>query len=360
MAWRAARGCPPYEPPGRSPVCDGGGAVRHLGAAGRRSSPATSARSLSPVSCTSVPRSPSSRCSDEHARREPPCAGPRPALHRRRVRRRHRSAAPGARTRSRLGRYGVAAVEPGARVHHDPRRRRVPRARRPPGRPGRCWSWSPSVLLGWSGSAELRWGALLHRRCLPVLGDRQQRHRRPRRLRPAHITLVKGVVAGGANLADRAHRRRVPRRRRLRSGRSSSAPSAMACRSPCGSAGARDLGAARGQLVFATAPFVGAVVAWTVLGEDATARQVLSLVIAAVGVSFVLGSDHLHRHRHDPGRARSRARPRRRTPRPRPRRRLRRAPPARARPPRARAPTPARARHPSPPRPWRRVAGATG
>lgn len=65
-------------------------------------------------------------------------------------------------------------------------------------------------------------------------------------------------------------------------------------------AGARDLGAARGQLVFATAPFVGAVVAWTVLGDAASRREVTSLVIAIAGVSFVMGSDHEHDHHHAP------------------------------------------------------------
>lgn len=64
-------------------------------------------------------------------------------------------------------------------------------------------------------------------------------------------------------------------------------------------AGARELGAARGQLVFATAPFVGAVMAWTVLGEPMTWRQGMATAIAAVGVSFVLRSDHLHQHHHD-------------------------------------------------------------
>ena len=62
----------------------------------------------------------------------------------------------------------------------------------------------------------------------------------------------------------------------------------------------RDLGAARGQLVFATAPFVGAIVAWTVFTDPVTTREVVSLVIAAVGVSFVLRSDHVHDHAHDP------------------------------------------------------------
>jgi hypothetical protein len=64
-------------------------------------------------------------------------------------------------------------------------------------------------------------------------------------------------------------------------------------------AGARDLGAARGQLVFATAPFVGAIVAWTVFADPVATQEVVSMVIAAVGVSFVLHSDHQHEHRHE-------------------------------------------------------------
>ena len=63
-------------------------------------------------------------------------------------------------------------------------------------------------------------------------------------------------------------------------------------------AGARDLGAARGQLVFAAAPFVGAIVAWTVFSDEVASRQVVALAIAAVGVSFVLRSDHQHEHHH--------------------------------------------------------------
>lgn len=60
------------------------------------------------------------------------------------------------------------------------------------------------------------------------------------------------------------------------------------------------MGGPRGQLVFATAPFVGAVVAWTVFGEFLTRWQLASLLIAAVGVSFVLDSAHVHEHRHEP------------------------------------------------------------
>ncbi len=62
--------------------------------------------------------------------------------------------------------------------------------------------------------------------------------------------------------------------------------------------GARDLGAARGQLVFATAPFVGALVAWAAFDEPMSTRELLAFGIAVCGVGFVLGGHHEHAHRH--------------------------------------------------------------
>ncbi|MGH9156334.1 MAG: hypothetical protein ACRD1K_10990 [Acidimicrobiales bacterium] len=64
-------------------------------------------------------------------------------------------------------------------------------------------------------------------------------------------------------------------------------------------AGARDIGAARGQLVFASAPFVGVAVAWVALGDPIRTAEVLALALAAFGMSRVLGSHHLHDHHHD-------------------------------------------------------------
>jgi drug/metabolite transporter (DMT)-like permease len=155
------------------------------------------------------------------------------------------------------------------------------------------------LLLGWSGDADLRWGVVLIAgacfcwavdNCVTANLDE---------LAPSHITFVKGVIAGSANLAIG-----------LALGGAVAGWSIIAALVVGGFgygmsitlwvAGARDLGAARGQLVFATAPFVGAIVAWTVFAEPVTTREVVSLVIAAVGVSFVLRSDHQHEHRHEP------------------------------------------------------------
>ncbi len=64
--------------------------------------------------------------------------------------------------------------------------------------------------------------------------------------------------------------------------------------------GAQQLGAARGQVVFATAPFLGAALAWVVLSEALQPVQLIAMAIAAAGVAVSLRSTHLHRHHHHP------------------------------------------------------------
>jgi drug/metabolite transporter (DMT)-like permease len=154
------------------------------------------------------------------------------------------------------------------------------------------------VVLGWSDDADLRWGVLLIAgacvcwavdNCVTATLDE---------LAPSHITFVKGVIAGGANLAiGVALGGAVPGWSIV--GALVVGGFGYGLSITLWVAGARDLGAARGQLVFATAPFVGAIVAWTVFADRVTTREVVSLAIAAVGVTFVMHSDHLHEHRHE-------------------------------------------------------------
>ncbi len=153
------------------------------------------------------------------------------------------------------------------------------------------------VTLGWSGSADLRWGAVLIAAACLCWGIDNCVTANLDLLVPGHITLVKGVVAGTANLAVGLALGDAPAGWPIL-GALVVGGFGYGASITLWVAGARDLGAARGQLVFATAPFVGAIVAWTVFGEAVTRREVIALAIAAVGVSFVLRSDHLHEHGH--------------------------------------------------------------
>jgi drug/metabolite transporter (DMT)-like permease len=154
------------------------------------------------------------------------------------------------------------------------------------------------VVLGWSGNAELRWGTLLIAGACLCWGIDNCVTANLDELAPAHITFAKGVVAGGANLVIGLTLGGAPAGWPVL-GALVVGGFGYGMSITLWVAGARDLGAARGQLVFATAPFVGAIVAWTVFAEPVVGRQVVSLVIAGVGVSFVLHSDHIHDHRHE-------------------------------------------------------------
>ena len=62
----------------------------------------------------------------------------------------------------------------------------------------------------------------------------------------------------------------------------------------------RDLGAAREAVLFATAPFVGALFSLLVLGDAATPTLLLAAALMAAGVVLLLREQHSHSHRHEP------------------------------------------------------------
>jgi drug/metabolite transporter (DMT)-like permease len=62
----------------------------------------------------------------------------------------------------------------------------------------------------------------------------------------------------------------------------------------------RLLGAARESGVFATAPFVGAVLAVPMLSEHLTPLELAAGAVMAVGVVLLLGDRHVHQHVHEP------------------------------------------------------------
>jgi drug/metabolite transporter (DMT)-like permease len=63
--------------------------------------------------------------------------------------------------------------------------------------------------------------------------------------------------------------------------------------------GAQRLGAARGQVIFAAAPFLGAVLAWVALDDSVKVLQIVAMAVAAAGVAMSLRSAHAHEHRHE-------------------------------------------------------------
>ena len=63
--------------------------------------------------------------------------------------------------------------------------------------------------------------------------------------------------------------------------------------------GARLVGAARGQVIFALAPFIGALLAWPVNGDRLTSTTMIAFTVSLVGVVVVATSHHGHLHRHE-------------------------------------------------------------
>jgi len=115
---------------------------------------------------------------------------------------------------------------------------------------------------------------------------------------PAQITLLKGVVAGLVNLGIG-----------LATEHQTLSPGPVGSALLVGAVGygasimlwvtsARTLGAARSQGVFATAPFIGMALGWSITGEPVLGSQVGALVVMAVGVTLVTSSSHQHEHFH--------------------------------------------------------------
>ena len=116
---------------------------------------------------------------------------------------------------------------------------------------------------------------------------------------PVQITMAKGVIAGTVNLCLGLALDGVPH-----------APYVLAALAigavgygvsiTMWITGARLVGAARGQTVFALAPFVGALLAWPVNGDRLTVSTMAAFVVCLVGVVLVASARHAHTHTHQP------------------------------------------------------------
>ena len=157
------------------------------------------------------------------------------------------------------------------------------------------------VLLVWQPGARADLDAFLIIGACACWGLDNSVTARIDQVSPQHITLLKGAVAGTVNLALGLA---LGGRAGLDVGTVFAALAVGAIGYGASITlwvrGAQQLGAARGQLIFASAPFVGALISWVVLGDDVAVVQVVALLLAGTGVALSLRSDHLHVHRHQP------------------------------------------------------------
>ena len=115
---------------------------------------------------------------------------------------------------------------------------------------------------------------------------------------PARITLTKGVVAGSVNVLLGIALTGAPPLRLV-------LPALLVGAFGYGLSitlwitGARLVGAARGQVIFALAPFVGALLAWPINGEDLTATLAVAFATSLAGVLIVGTARHGHVHHHE-------------------------------------------------------------
>jgi drug/metabolite transporter (DMT)-like permease len=158
------------------------------------------------------------------------------------------------------------------------------------------------LLLTWKPGAAVNVGALFVVAACVCWGLDNGVTARIEHLAPEHVVMLKGVVAGGANLMIGLI---------IAGWGATTDLGDVAAALLIGAAGyglsitlwvkgARDLGAARGQVIFAAAPFIGAMIAWTVLSEEVAGLQLVAMLFAAVGVVVSLGSWHEHAHQHEP------------------------------------------------------------
>lgn len=160
---------------------------------------------------------------------------------------------------------------------------------------------SAGLLLVWQPGAELTVGAVLVAGACLCWGLDNNLTARIDQVAPEHITFLKGAVAGTANLVLGLA---IGAAGEVRLGQVVAALAIGAVGYGASITlwvrGARDLGAARGQLLFAAAPFVGALISWVVLGDPVGGAQIAAMVLAGAGVWLSLDSAHEHRHFHEP------------------------------------------------------------
>ena len=116
---------------------------------------------------------------------------------------------------------------------------------------------------------------------------------------PTRITFTKGVVAGSVNLVLGIAIDGLPTWRFV-AGALVIGALGYGVSITLWITGARLVGAARGQVVFALAPFIGAVLSWLVLDESLRGSFAVAFALSLAGVLLVATGRHGHVHHHEP------------------------------------------------------------
>lgn len=155
-----------------------------------------------------------------------------------------------------------------------------------------------AILLSWGGGLRLDAGSLLIAAACLCWGIDNNLTRSLSGADPAQIALIKGLVAGGTNVA-------------LALSQNERAPLwTLAAGSAIGFVAygislvlfvraLRYLGAARTSAYFSTAPFVGAVIAVPMFMEPVTPRLLGAALLMAIGLYLHLRESHEHSHSHE-------------------------------------------------------------
>lgn len=157
-----------------------------------------------------------------------------------------------------------------------------------------------TTLLVWQPGVPFGWRSLLIVAACLCWGIDNGATARIDQVSPQHVTFLKGSVAGTVNLLLGL----------AVSGATGIDASSVAWALLVGAVGygasitlwvrgAQQLGAARAQVIFATAPFIGAALSWVLLDEAVRALHLVAAMVAAAGVALSLRSAHEHTHRHD-------------------------------------------------------------
>jgi len=157
-----------------------------------------------------------------------------------------------------------------------------------------------AILLSWQGGpAGFGWGAAAIAGACLAWGLDNNLTRRLSAADPVQIAMIKGLAAGAVNLILA-----------LIVGAQLPTAGAIGGAALVGFIGygvslvlfvlgLRHLGAARAGAYFATAPFIGALVAIALLGEALTFQLVVAGLLMAVGLYLHLAEAHEHEHRHE-------------------------------------------------------------